>query len=64
MVVFLGVPEKVKFFGFLEESFKTAGKKLVLIERQKGETKDSINKLLTLIKSSGCSRIGMIQKEE
>ena len=64
MVIFLGGPEKVKFFGFLEESFKKAGKKLTLIERQKGDTKESMSKLLSLLKSSGCSKVGLIQKEE
>jgi hypothetical protein len=64
MVIFLGVPEKVKFFAFMEENFKKSGKKVVLIERQKGEIKDAISKLMTLLKSNGCNKIGMILKEE
>ncbi len=61
--MFFGGPEKVKFFGFLEESFKKVGKKLLLIERVKGEIKDGINKLLNQLKSLGCNKLGLIQRE-
>lgn len=59
-IYFLGAPEKVKVFNFLEDSFKKNGKKLILFEKIKNETKSSISKFLLALKTQGHFRLGVI----
>lgn len=45
--LFFGAAEKVKFFGQLEELFKKANKKLIMVEKSKGEIRLPISKLIS-----------------